>query len=369
MKVLANVMYAKVGGGLSYACNQVSALAREPDVDVELLVSPWNEEAFRTLGAVSDDALHLVKVPNVPTRFAWEQFVLPRWAARRGFDVVLNSGNFAPLVCGVPNVMVLQNPNFVGDGRIRAAGRGLPYRAKIGLSVAGMRRADAVVSVSDTLTEAIGSEPDLRHIDVVTVRSAGPPVEPDEIDRSAVTGLVGPDPYLVSVANDYPHKRLEDLGALVARLADSTTAVPARVVLVGDIAEDRRAAIRARAGEHADRLVFLGSVGDRPVVSGLYRHAFAAVVTSEMESWGLTLPEAGARSCPVVATDLPAHREVAGDHVRYVEPGDLDAFVSALEAIVDEPRPAPWDIGRTWEDHGRELAAALRDVVDARRAG
>ena len=42
MKVLCNVLYAKVGGGLTYAVNQVASLADQPDMEVRLLVSPWN---------------------------------------------------------------------------------------------------------------------------------------------------------------------------------------------------------------------------------------------------------------------------------------------------------------------------------------
>lgn len=364
MKVLANVLYAKVGGGLTYALGQVGALAEQEGVDLHLLVSPWNEDAFRTADVVPSSSIHPVAVPNVVARAAWEQVVLARWAARHDVDVVLNSGNFVPLVCRTPSVMVLQNPNYVGEGRRRARSRGLRYQAKIGLSFLSMRRSDLVVSVSEVLASGIRSERWLRGVPVETVRTGGPAPVAAEAGREAIEALVGPEPYLVSVANDYPHKRLDDLGALVAALALDDDPPVERVVLAGAIAETRREEIRARAGRWSDRLLFLGSVSEPEVVAGLYRHAFAAVSTSEMESWGLTLPEAGARGCPVVATDLPAHREVAGRHARYVEPGDIEGYVARLRQVADAERPAPWNLGRTWGDHGRELAAALRGVLD-----
>lgn len=362
MKVLCNVMYAKVGGGLTYALNQVGALAAQPDVQVHVLVSPWNIEAFRSLPGLPSTSVHPIDVPNVPARFAWEQLVLPRWARRRSFDLILNSGNFAPLVCATPNAMVLQNPNFVGEGRARSASRGRGYRAKVRLSFEGMRRSDVVISVSNVLAEEIRSEPRLRSVDVVTVRTADPAPTPEVASRSEVEAVVGTEPYVLSVANDYPHKRLDDLGELAARAA-SVPGVPDRVVFAGDIPEKRRSDIEARAGSACDRLQFLGAVSDRALVAGLYRQAFAAVSTSEMESWGLTLPEAGMHGCPVIATDLPAHREVAGDHARYVAPGDVQGMLDRLADLVGEPRPEPWGMDRSWDEHGRELAGVLRRVA------
>ena len=363
MKVLCNVLYAKVGGGLTYAVNQVASLADQPDMEVRLLVSPWNADAFRAIPAIPRTAVHEVRVPNVPARFAWEQSVLPLRAARSACDVLLSSGNFAPLLSKVPSVMVLQNPNFVGAGRVRSAGRGLGYRSKVRLSFESMRRADTLVSVSNVLAEEIRSEPRLRGIDLVTVRTAGPVAVTDAVDGREVEDLVGPEPFLLSVANDYPHKRLDDLGELVRRLADASTGLPRRVVLAGDIPSTRRADIERRAGDHSAMLHFLGPVADRRVVAGLYDKAFAAVSTSEMESWGLTLPEAGARGCPVVATDLPAHREVAGDRAHYFEPGDVAGLIDRLRDVASTSRPTPWGLDRTWQDHGRELAEVLRRAV------
>lgn len=365
MKLVCNVLYAQVGGGLTYATNQVAALARRDDVTLEVLVAPWNVDAFLAIPELPPSAAQVIKVPNVSARFAWEQFVLPLRLRRRGADVLLSSGNFAPLRCSIPSVMVLQNLNFVGDGRIRSASRGAGYRAKVRMSIASMRRADAVVSVSETLTSAMREEPALARANIVTVRSAAPAVIA-AADRTRVVELVGDEPYLLSVANDYPHKRLEDLAALVRQLGPDGAApnAPTRVVVAGNVSEQRREMIRGLAGPSADRLRFLGSVAEPALLAGLFRDAFALVITSEMESWGLTLAEAGAQGCPAIATDLPAHREVAGDHARYFPPGSVVALMERLHELGASPERVPWDLGRGWDEHGAELMAVLRSAVD-----
>jgi hypothetical protein len=81
LRVLYNAMSARVGGGLTYARHQVAALAGAGDVELTVLTSPWNAEAFATVAA-GQPAVHLhpVAVPNVAARFAWELAVLPRRA-------------------------------------------------------------------------------------------------------------------------------------------------------------------------------------------------------------------------------------------------------------------------------------------------
>ena len=55
-----------------------------------------------------------------------------------------------------------------------------------------------------------------------------------------------------------------------------------------------------------------------------------AICPSLYEGFGLTLLEAMATGCPVLASDIPAHREVGGAAVRFVAPDDERALVDAL---------------------------------------
>lgn len=123
--------------------------------------------------------------------------------------------------------------------------------------------------------------------------------------------------------------------------------------------------MRDRAGR-PDGLVFLGPVADRETVLALFRGAAAAVITSELEAWPLTLHEATSQGCPLVASDIPPHREVAGDLARYVPVGDLDGFASTLGDAVTGPRPEPAVNGHGWSEHGARVVDLLRAVVDGR---
>lgn len=363
LRVLYNATYAKVGGGLSYSTRQLGSLAARDAVDITVLTSPWNHEA---LSEVCDQATNLtpdlVRVPNAGARFVWEQTGLPVRA--RHHDVLVCPGNFAPLVSNRPVVVILQNPNYVGHGRRLPQNARLNRRLKIGLSHLSMRRADLVVAISHALDAEIAQEPSLTGIRRVTIRSGAPDVRSDQGSPALaeeVVRLVGDGSYLLSVANDYPHKRLGDLARL-ARLLPSRPTLPERIVFVGDIDGARRDDLRVHAGSEADRLVFLGAVGDRPLVDQLYRQASVAVSTSELEAYPLTPQEAGSFGTKLVVTDIPPHREVTEGNASFFPVGDIDGLVAAIDKAMSAP-DGSWSIDSPWALHGDQLEAALRSMA------
>lgn len=367
MRILYNATFVRVGGGLSYVSQQIAALAAEPDVELTVLAAPWNHDALAPLADHEAGIdVRLVKVPNVPARFVWEQVGLP--VAARRHDALLCPGNFGAMFSPVPQIVILQNANYVGRGRTLPQNAGAGRRAKIWQSHLSMKRADLVVSISESLSGEIRSESALAGLNLVTIQSGAPEAAPagtapDPAISEAVTRLVGHEPYLLSVANDYPHKRLSDLARLVTVLAESHACGPRRVVFAGAVTEERRGQLRAQAGDHAADLVFLGSVADRATILELYRRAAASVSTSELEAWPLTLHEARSQGSALVVADIPAHRELVDGQAQFFPVGDAEALAKALDALADAPAPPPWSLDRTWAQHGQELAAAVRQLV------
>lgn len=80
------------------------------------------------------------------------------------------------------------------------------------------------------------------------------------------------------------------------------------------------------------RLVALQGVSDA-ALAALYRHARAAIFPSLGEGFGLPLAEALFHGCPVLASDIPAHREVCGDRAIYFDPNDALSLASVLAEL------------------------------------
>ena len=62
---------------------------------------------------------------------------------------------------------------------------------------------------------------------------------------------------------------------------------------------------------------------DRDELADLYRRAALVLLPSDREGFGLPVVEAMACGTPVVASDIPALREIGGDAAAYCAPGDV----------------------------------------------
>lgn len=103
----------------------------------------------------------------------------------------------------------------------------------------------------------------------------------------------------------------------------------------------------------------VGYVSDEDL-KGLLAGAQALCSPSLYEGFGLPVLEGLATGRPVLASDIPAHREVAGSQAELIDPHDRDAWAAALVKAAD----APADDGRagqrraqadryTWYDSAR----------------
>ena len=96
---------------------------------------------------------------------------------------------------------------------------------------------------------------------------------------------------------------------------------------------DARAAAARRAPQGASSRIVQLPFLERPQLAALYRRASVVVLPSDREGFGLPVVEAMACGTPVIASDIPALREVGGTAAIYVPPGDVDRWVEALAQL------------------------------------
>jgi glycosyltransferase involved in cell wall biosynthesis len=225
-----------------------------------------------------------------------------------------------------------------------------------------MRHAAAVVAVSafsrDEAVARFGADP--RRISVI---HSGPGLAPAS-GHSSDAGSNGQ--FLLYVGDLSAHKNLPFLLDVFER-----SEVPGRLVLAGR-PTDGFPALRARiaASPASDRIVALVDAPDSELES-LYRTAIATVLPSRYEGFGFTPLEAMARDCPVLASDIPALRETAGDGALLL-PLDAEAdWIDALQRVVGNAelraelrRRGRAAVGRfSWESTARQLCELLLRVA------
>jgi glycosyltransferase involved in cell wall biosynthesis len=87
------------------------------------------------------------------------------------------------------------------------------------------------------------------------------------------------------------------------------------------------------------------TTADDSAVTRAYREASVAVCPSRFEGFGLTPIEAVASGVPVVASDIPPHREFVGSAARLFPPDDPAALAAAIGAALDAPPADPALVG------------------------
>jgi glycosyltransferase involved in cell wall biosynthesis len=206
-----------------------------------------------------------------------------------------------------------------------------------------VRAADRVVCVSqataDDVAERLGVPPARLRV----VRNG---VDPVFSTPAAAAPLSGP--YLLFVGTPEPRKNLPRLLAAHRRLRAEGR--PEQLVLVG---EGGWGGVELGSD---DDVLRLGRVDD-VTLRDLYAHAAATVYPSLWEGFGLIAAEALAAGSPLVCSDIPALREVAGGDAHYADPRSVADLARAIREALAAPRPTARP-SPGWDD----AAAGLLDV-------
>lgn len=185
-----------------------------------------------------------------------------------------------------------------------------------------VRHARAVVAVSafarDEALRCFGAT-----LSRVSVIHSGPGLEAAAPRTSRATD----EPYLLFVGTLRENKNLRFLISAYERAG-----VEAQLVLVGRPGQGQLSDALTHRG---DRVRVVTNADDQEV-DRLYRGATALVLPSRYEGFGFTALEAMARGCPVLASDIPAVREVSGSGALLLPLDDESAWADAIRRVTRE---------------------------------
>lgn len=142
-------------------------------------------------------------------------------------------------------------------------------------------------------------------------------------------GIAAQGQYLLYVGARQAHKNFAVLPGAVSRAAAQMTDLRVLVVGGGPWTSDELALL----AEHNVSARFERVDATDAELGELYRNAFATVVTSVSEGFGLPVLEALAAGCPVVAADAGSLPEVGGGVCHYFQPADPEGLAGAIVSI------------------------------------
>jgi glycosyltransferase involved in cell wall biosynthesis len=182
-------------------------------------------------------------------------------------------------------------------------------------------------------------------------------VVPNGVDMAAALGISGAgvrladrldlwraDPLLVLPARLTRRKRVE--AAIAATVAMRARGRPAAIVVTGPPGPHNPANAAylgelrelARRSEGIHLLHALGVRASYRLVADLYTLADALVLPSESEGFGIPLLEAALHRLPIVTSDIPTLRSLAGDAATFVPPdASGEAIADAVAQALADP--------------------------------
>lgn len=177
-------------------------------------------------------------------------------------------------------------------------------------------------------------------------------------------------PTFIMVGSIEPRKR--HAAALAAFDTLWKDGVAANLLMVGRVGWDVDAFIEEtrQHPQYGKSLFLCHHVGDHELRDAMAR-ADATIMASKAEGFGLPIVESLAFGVPVLASDIPIFREVAGKAGCYFPPDDIAEFAAAIKQFIDSPegyRAAAHAFRWIdWDGSASEFAEAVRGLVGASR--
>lgn len=268
--------------------------------------------------------------------------ILQRWLDRRR-DV-------RPLFM-LHDVIPLETPEYVAATSVKGHAAMVDQTA---------RRAAGLIVTTKTAQAAIEAELARRAAPALPTLALPLPIsaifrEPADADP-ALTQI----PYFVVCGAIEPRKNhlllLEVWKRLHRRLG---TATP-HLVIAGAMGwQGRHIADRLRRSGELGRHLHLVNGLSTPALKRLISGARALLMPSFIEGFGLPVVEAAAVGTPVVASDIPAHREVAHPETVFVDPIDGPGWEAAVLRLVGgnaRPRLSAEFAPFTWDEYFAALS-------------
>jgi glycosyltransferase involved in cell wall biosynthesis len=392
MRLFINGRAASAGGGLTYLRNVIPHLARRSDVEAIVLLNPEVRREFGELTNIS-----FIETPAISAifrRFLYEQRTIPNLLRRSGSQVLVSTGNFALWNSPVPQILLSRNSLYTSADFRRDVKARRDYTIWADTFIKGwfarrsIGRADLTIAPSQAFAQELTRWAGKRVVSV-----------PHGFDRDVFTCDVTPLPaklqHQLEEANDalrllfvshYNYYRnFETLFRALPILRDRLHGKKVKLFLTCQLnSAEKPGLYRAEAASFlvnslrsSENVVELGTVPYRSL-HHLYRACHIYVTPAYAESFAHPLIESMSSGLPVVASDLPVHREICQEAALYFPCFSPDVLAERVVQVHQSPELAD-KVSRNgltraqdfrWDKHVERLLGLAAELVavDLKRA-
>jgi glycosyltransferase involved in cell wall biosynthesis len=387
--LFVNALAASAGGGLTYIRNVVPHLESRRDVRTTLLVNSEMRHEFASL--TKTEVIDVPVGAGTAARFLFEQRALKDVVRSIGADVLLSTGNFALQNSPVPQILLSRNAlytcaDFYRDLRQRHEYRmWFDTRLKARLARKSIQTAEVTVAPSEAfareLREWTGKKVVAIHhgFDAEAFESDS---EPLRADLSEKINSTEPGFRLLFVSHYNYYRNFETLIRAIARVVNRPEGKRLRLFLTCKLrSEDNPGSYGAeRAAKLVNDLGLRSSIVELGTVPysqlhHIYRACDFYVTPAYCESFAHPLVEAMSSGLPIIASDIPVHREICRESSVYFprfSDEDLSREILRLAASPERRREFGSAARRrsadfSWSRHLDQIAALGMQLISELR--
>ena len=340
MKIGVNTLFfipKEVGGTETYLTEVLREMAKLSGPDQFILFTNRENDGYlrrllSTYPNVSFNSLP-VRAMNRYARILAEQTILPLRVAQAAVDILWSPGYTAPIFVFCPQVVTIHDMQY----KRYPEDLGIIARWTTALLVnMAIRRCRRIIAVSEFSSQEIIHFTGVKRKKIHVIREAAAPIfsQPLSIDekRNRLQNVIKSDrPYLLCVANSYPHKNIP---ILIEAFCQLESDIPHDLVLVGQprLGEPgvQQALMQIKDPSRVQRLFHV----PREALIALYQDADLFVFPSLYEGFGLPVLEAMMSGVPVLTTRTASIPEVGGDDVQYFDGQNTSELSQRIKAIL-----------------------------------
>jgi len=387
IRLFINGLAASAGGGLTYLRNVIPHLARRVDTKTAVLLNPPIRREFGELPNIS--FVETAETSGVFRRVLREQMTLPKLIRRSGAQVLISAGNFALWNSPVPQILLSRNSLYTSGDFLRDVRARGDYTIWADTIVKGwlarrsIRAADITLAPSEAFAQELSQWSGRK---VLSVHHG--------FDSDAFTSDAAPLPSvaqtqleqgkdalrLLFVSHYNYYRNFETLFRAMPILSTRLRGKQVKLFLTCRLnSSDNPGAYRAEsaallANDLRGDIVELGAIPYRSL-HHLYRACHIYVTPAYAESFAHPLIESMSSGLPVVASDLPVHREICGDAGIYFPRFSPDALAERVLQVQESPELAEKLSSNglrrardfSWSRHVERLVVLAQELVRSAR--
>ncbi|PXV60963.1 glycosyltransferase involved in cell wall biosynthesis [Dysgonomonas alginatilytica] len=306
-------------------CNKLHELGVDFYVAVPKEINPDYIFTFKTVQCGSMSA-HL-----------WEQISLPKYLKQQGNPLLVSFSGCGPLnysnqIITIHDVSHERHPEWFSKNYCRFYGYMMP---RIG------KKAHAVITVSEfskkEIEETLAISPEKIHVINCSIPSY------HTIDNEIVEfNNKESERYIVSVSSMDPRKNFIRLVEAFNRIEDKSV----KLYIIGmQFKAFNTPDMQKLIGQN---VILTGYLDDESLQS-MYKNALFSVYPSLYEGFGIPPLESMSYGCPVIASDIPALKEINEDAALYIDPLNVADMSLKMDMLIRDV-----ELRRELSEKGRE---------------